>query len=77
MSNQNSNYKLIDNKNQGFWREDFKDKLPTEPMFYFDGSFRTWLQVQRRAELNQAVQSMPGILEEWSYNGVSPIKGVM
>jgi hypothetical protein len=27
----------------------------SEPLFYFDGDFRTWDQVQRRAQLNRAI----------------------
>ena len=26
-----------------------------EPVFFFDGDFRTWAQVQQRAQLNKAI----------------------
>ena len=26
-----------------------------EPVFFFDGDFRTWAQVQQRAQLNRAI----------------------
>ena len=27
----------------------------SEPIFFFDGDFRTWAQVQQRAQLNKAI----------------------
>lgn len=34
---------------------------PKQPVFYFDGKFRTWEQAQQRAVLNQAIAVWSGI----------------
>ena len=31
--------------------------LESQPVFFFDGDFRTWSQVERRARLNSAIAS--------------------
>ena len=31
------------------------DNPGSEPVFFFDGDFRTWGQVERRAQLNKAI----------------------